>query len=141
MASEIALLAAVSEYGSSAKLVSEVVRENEAVELDPHLVPSLVLCLAAANPLFHRIQHEHGLVTTAALSHRSVLLGRIQAGDTITTESELIAVRPSSSKPGNYVMTIRDVGRNQRGEQVATIERVVLARHDGSPTSLEGNPG
>ncbi len=48
------------------------------------------------------------------------------AGDTLYGESEVLAKRPSKSRPGQGIVTIRSTGRNQRGEVVCTFKRDML---------------
>lgn len=48
------------------------------------------------------------------------------AGDTLYAESEVLAKRESASRPGQGIVTIRTIGKNQRGEMVATFERNML---------------
>lgn len=48
------------------------------------------------------------------------------AGDTLYGESEVLAKRESKSRPGQGIVTIRTIGKNQRGEQVATFRRDML---------------
>ncbi|ALX66935.1 MaoC family dehydratase [Microbacterium sp. XT11] len=48
------------------------------------------------------------------------------AGDTLYTESVVTAVRPSSSRPAQGIVTIQHTGRNQHGTVVATATRTVL---------------
>ncbi len=48
------------------------------------------------------------------------------AGDTLSTETEILDVRLSASRPGQGVVTMRHTGRNQGGEVVATATRVAL---------------
>ncbi|WP_298942369.1 MaoC family dehydratase [uncultured Microbacterium sp.] len=48
------------------------------------------------------------------------------AGDTLMTETEILAARPSSSRPGQGIVTMRHTGRNQHGDVVATATRVAL---------------
>ncbi len=59
-------------------------------------------------------------------------------GDTLYTETEVLTVRPSSSRPGQGVVTMRHTGRNQHGEVVALATRVALmwgrAGAEGLPT-------
>lgn len=47
-------------------------------------------------------------------------------GDTIYGESEVLAKRESSSRPGQGIVTIRTIGKNQRGEMVCTFKRNML---------------
>lgn len=47
-------------------------------------------------------------------------------GDTLYTETEVLAVRESASRPGQGIVTLRHTGRNQDGEVVATATRVAL---------------
>lgn len=51
------------------------------------------------------------------------------AGDTLMTETEILAARPSSSRPGQGIVTMRHTGRNQHGDVVATATRVALMWH------------
>jgi len=47
-------------------------------------------------------------------------------GDTLYGASEVMAVRPSASRPGQGVLTVRTDGRNQHEEPVCTFTRAVL---------------
>jgi acyl dehydratase len=53
------------------------------------------------------------------------------AGDTLYGESEVLAKRESKSRPGQGIVTIRTIGRNQRGEMVATFKRDMLIPAEG----------
>ncbi len=48
------------------------------------------------------------------------------AGDTIRVETEVLAVRPSSSRPGQGIVTFQHVGLNQRDEIVCRTIRNAL---------------
>jgi acyl dehydratase len=48
------------------------------------------------------------------------------AGDTLYAESEVLAKRESKSRPGQGIVTIRTIGKNQRGETVCTFTRNML---------------
>lgn len=48
------------------------------------------------------------------------------AGDTIYGESEVLDKRESKSRPGQGIVSIRTVGKNQRGEMVCTFKRNML---------------
>ena len=48
------------------------------------------------------------------------------AGDTLYAESEVLAKRESKSRPGQGIVTIRTLGRNQRGEVVCSFKRDIL---------------
>ena len=52
--------------------------------------------------------------------------GPVFAGDTLYGESEVLAKRESKSRPGQGIVTIRTLGKNQRGEQVCTFKRDML---------------
>jgi acyl dehydratase len=47
-------------------------------------------------------------------------------GDTLYTETEILEARPSGSRPGQGIVTMRHTGRNQDGVVVATATRVAL---------------
>ncbi|MFE5409844.1 MaoC family dehydratase [Microbacterium sp. NPDC056569] len=47
-------------------------------------------------------------------------------GDTLYTESEVLDKRLSASRPGQGIVTLRHIGRNQRGEVVALATRTAL---------------
>ena len=47
-------------------------------------------------------------------------------GDTLYGESEVLAKRESKSRPGQGIVTIRTLGKNQRGEVVCTFVRNML---------------
>jgi len=48
------------------------------------------------------------------------------AGDTLYAESEVLAKRESRSRPGQGIVEIRTLGRNERGETVCTFKRTML---------------
>ena len=50
------------------------------------------------------------------------------AGDTLYTSTEILAARPSASRPGQGVLTMRHTGRNQDDVVVAVATRVALMR-------------
>jgi itaconyl-CoA hydratase len=54
------------------------------------------------------------------------LTAPVFAGDTLYAESEVEEVRPSRSRPGQGIVRVRTVGRNQRGEEVITFHRTIL---------------
>jgi acyl dehydratase len=68
------------------------------------------------------------------VSERAVNLGwkevrlpaPVFAGDTIRAETEILAKRESTSRPGQGVVTVRTRGLNQRDEVVIEFERAVL---------------
>ena len=70
-------------------------------------------------------------------------------GDTLYSESEILDARPSKSRPGQGIIRVRHVGRNQDGTVVATCVRSVLMQgspvgtgHDAAaPAPGEGSPG
>ena len=49
-------------------------------------------------------------------------------GDTIHAQTEVVAARPSSSRPGEGIVTFEHRAYNQRGELVATCRRAALMR-------------
>jgi len=68
------------------------------------------------------------------VSERAVNLGwrevrlpaPVFAGDTLRAETEVLEKRPSRSRPGRGVVTVRTRGLNQRDEVVIEFERTVL---------------
>jgi len=57
------------------------------------------------------------------------------AGDTLYTETEILAKRPSASREGQGIVTMRHTGRNQDGTVVAIATRVALMwRHEAEET-------
>jgi len=47
-------------------------------------------------------------------------------GDTLTVESEILAVTPSRSRPGRGMITVRSITRNQKGEAVQDMTTKML---------------
>ena len=45
----------------------------------------------------------------------------VRPGDTIQVESEILAIRPSKSKPTHGIVKLRSTARNQRGEVVYVV--------------------
>ncbi len=52
-------------------------------------------------------------------------------GDTLRAETEVVALRPSQSRPGQGIVTFRHMGFNQRDELVCQCQRLALML--GSP--------
>jgi acyl dehydratase len=127
-AGEIALLAGLSEWPTPVDTIDRLAAESQPLELEPHLVLAVLVSLATTSPLFHQLEQQHGLVIAAALSHRVSLIAPVRAADTIVSETVLEAIRASTSKPGQYVATIKDSCSNQDREQVAVITRVLLLK-------------
>ncbi|MFL6137092.1 MAG: MaoC family dehydratase [Frankiaceae bacterium] len=50
----------------------------------------------------------------------------VYVGDTLYAETTIVGKRPSTSRPGDGVVTVRTVGRNQHGVQVIEFTRTVL---------------
>ena len=50
----------------------------------------------------------------------------VYAGDTIRTETEMLAKRESQSRPGQGIVTLRTRGLNQRDEVVIEFERTIM---------------
>jgi acyl dehydratase len=48
------------------------------------------------------------------------------AGDTLYAESEVLETRPSKSRPGQGIVKVRSLGKNQHGDIVCSFERTVL---------------
>lgn len=62
-------------------------------------------------------------------------------GDTIYSESEVIAVRPSGSRPDVGIVTVRTTGSNQDGVVVITFTRTVMVYRRGhGPASGRPRP-
>lgn len=56
-------------------------------------------------------------------------------GDTLYSSSEVVAVRPSASRPDVGIVTVRSTGFNQDGEVVISYERTLMVyRRDHAPT-------
>ncbi|WP_238385080.1 MaoC family dehydratase [Nesterenkonia muleiensis] len=47
-------------------------------------------------------------------------------GDTLYSESEILSMRESSSRPGQGIVTVKHIGRNQHGTVVAECVRSVM---------------
>lgn len=47
-------------------------------------------------------------------------------GDTLYAESEVVEKRESKSRPGQGIVTVRTIGKNQHGEVVCTFNRSML---------------
>lgn len=50
----------------------------------------------------------------------------LHLGDTLYSETEVVEVRPSRSRPGQAVVTLAHTGRNQHGDVVARAVRTTL---------------
>jgi len=67
------------------------------------------------------------------------LPGPVFAGDTLYAESTVLEKRDSRSRPDQGIVSIRTIGRNQRGEVVCEFDRTILVMKRGS--SLEDRAG
>ena len=73
-------------------------------------------------------------LSVADISEQAVNLGwrevrlpaPVFAGDTIRTETEVLEKRPSASRPGKGIVTVRTRGFNQRDEVVIEFERTIM---------------
>ena len=54
------------------------------------------------------------------------LTGPVFPGDTVYAESEILALRPSKSRPGQGIVTVRTTGTKQDGSVFMTFERNAL---------------
>lgn len=54
------------------------------------------------------------------------LLKPVFAGDTLYSESEVLEKRESDTRPAQGIVTVKTIGRNQRGEVVCEFTRVML---------------
>ena len=61
------------------------------------------------------------------------------AGDTLYAESEIIAKRPSKSRPKQGIVTVRTRGFNQKKELVMEFERTVLVYKRGHSPEAAAN--
>jgi acyl dehydratase len=57
------------------------------------------------------------------------------AGDTLYVDTEILAKRPSGSRPGQGLVTMKHTGRNQDGDVVAAATRVALMWWDAAAVS------
>ena len=73
----------------------------------------------------------------------------VHIGDTLHAESTVLATRPSRSKPDRGLVTVKTIGRNQRGEEVLSFTREILIprrdqrddRRDGRRDDRRDGPG
>ena len=57
-------------------------------------------------------------------------------GDTIYSQSEVIATRPSASRPNIGIVTVRTTGSNQRGEVVISFTRTIMVYRRGQGPTI-----
>ena len=70
----------------------------------------------------------------ANLGWREIKLPKpVFAGDTLYAESTVLDKRESGSRPDQGIVTIRTIGKNQRGEVVCEFERTMLVMKRGNP--------
>ena len=83
-------------------------------------------------------------MSTADVSENGVALGwdyirlpnPVRPGDTLYSESEVVDVRESKSRPAQGIVKVKTRGYNQRGEVVIEYERSVLVWKRASAPSL-----
>jgi acyl dehydratase len=82
--------------------------------------------------LSFRMLLQAGLLGSASLGSPGVdevrWLLPVRPGDTLYAEAEVVAMRPSESKPDRGLVTIAYRARNQRGETVLTLRAVQIVR-------------
>ena len=61
-------------------------------------------------------------------------------GDTVNSQSEVLAARPSRSRPDVGVVTVRTVGFTETGKIVMTFERTLLVYRRGHGPSVDVEP-
>ena len=59
------------------------------------------------------------------------LVAPLFTGDTLYAESEVLAKRESKSRPGQGIVTVKTIGKNQHGTVVCTFERQMLVWKKG----------
>ena len=57
----------------------------------------------------------------------------VYVGDTITYATEIVELRPSKSRPGWGLISVRNTGNNQRGEPVISFVSTSFVQRRGSP--------
>jgi len=91
------------------------------------IVSALVASLATnASPLTRRLSEEYGLRTVAAIGISARYLSPVLPGDTLWADTWLESIRPSKSRPGFGVATMRDDGINQNEALVTQVTRLLL---------------
>lgn len=71
-----------------------------------------------------------GLTTASLALDELRLTNPVYVGDTLRAETEILTVRPSSSRPDCGVVTCKTTGFNQRDEPVITFTRTFLVPAD-----------
>ncbi len=62
-------------------------------------------------------------------------------GDTLYSRSEVLSLRPTSSRTTTGVVTVRTIGYTQAGTVVSTFDRTLLVyRRGAGPTSARPTP-
>jgi acyl dehydratase len=86
--------------------------------------------------------HETTLGTTVAnLGLEDVRFpSPLFVGDTVHVETEVIATRPSRSRPANGVVTLEHRGYNQHDALIATCRRAVLMLRTPEPKPVSAKP-
>lgn len=126
---EIELLSWLTLLGPASDRPDDILEPGRPAILDSHLVLSVAVSLAAANPLYRHLEAA-GFTIVAALSHEATLREPLRGGDTLTVDSEVASARRASSREGEFVVGLHDVCRNQDERVVAIIDRTVLFRYD-----------
>ncbi|MCB5164171.1 MaoC family dehydratase [Streptomyces bambusae] len=55
------------------------------------------------------------------------LVAPVFVGDTLYAETEILSKRPTASRPGEGIVTVHTVGRNQDGVKVIEFDRTLMA--------------
>jgi len=60
-------------------------------------------------------------------------------GDTLYAESEVLAKRESKSRPDAGIVTVRTIGKNQKGDVVCSFDRTMLVQRHGHALEDKAN--
>jgi hypothetical protein len=126
---EIELLGWLTLLGPAPDRPDDVFEPGRPGILDSHLVLSVAVSLAAANPLYRHLEAA-GFTIVAALSHDATLREPLRGGDTLIVDSEVVTARRSRSREREFVVGLHDICRNQDDCVVAVIDRTVLFRYE-----------
>ena len=67
------------------------------------------------------------------------LTAPVFAGDTVYGETEVLSKRESRSRPTQGIVTVRTIGKNQKGEIVCSFDRTMLVQRHGHALEDKAN--
>ena len=85
------------------------------------------------------LETTHGTTVANLGMEETVFPAPVFVGDTIHVETEVVAARESKSRPDAGIVTVRTIGKNQKGDIVCSFDRTMLVQRHGHALEDKAN--